>query len=168
MNYLDLVRQRYSVRAYRPDPVEKEKLDRVLEAAILAPTAANWQPFRIMVVQTKGREAELKRIYNKDWFVEAPYVLGICSIPEKGWVRRDGKSYSDVDAAIAMDHLVLAAADQGLGSCWIAAFDTLAAREVLSLDDSLEPIAFTPIGYAKEKVTPQKARKTAEELVVYL
>ena len=73
-----------------------------------------------------------------------------CAIPNKAWVRSDGKNYSDVDVAIAMDHLVLAATDVGLGSCWIAAFDPASAREVLGLPDSVEPIAFTPLGYAAD------------------
>jgi nitroreductase len=164
MEFSALIRTRYSVRAYRPDPVEEEKLERVLEAARLAPTAANRQPFQIIVIHTEGREDDLQRIYRRKWFVQAPLVVCICAIPDEGWVRMDGKGYTDVDAAIAMDHLVLAATDQGLGTCWIAAFDPGAAREVLGLPEGVEPIAFTPLGYAADQPR-SKERKPRSDLV---
>ena len=161
-----MIQKRYSVRAYRPDPVEDDKLQQVLEAARLAPTAANRQPFQFIVIHTAGRETELKRIYNRHWFVQAPLVICACGIPSQGWVRKDGKNYSEVDVAIAMDHLVLAATNLGLGTCWIAAFDPPAAREVLHLPDDVEPIAFTPLGYPADQPGPKK-RKALSELVRY-
>ena len=166
MEFSELIEKRYSVRAYRPDPVEDGKLQQVLEAARLAPTAANQQPFQFIVIHTAGREAELKRIYNRDWFGQAPLVICACGIPAQGWVRRDGKNYSDVDVAIAMDHLVLAATNAGLGTCWVAAFDPDAAREVLGLPEGVEPIAFTPLGYPADRPKPKK-RKALSELVRY-
>ena len=167
MEFSDLVVRRYSVRAYRPIPVEDEKLQQVLEAARLAPTAANRQPFGLVVIQTRGREAELRRIYSAEWFVQAPLVIGICVDPAKGWTRRtDGKSYCDVDAAIVMDHLILAAANLGLGTCWIGAFDPAAARAVLGLPEGIEPIAFTPLGYPADQPGP-KQRKPLADLVHY-
>jgi len=164
MQFSELITKRYSVRAYKPDPVADEPLQQVLEAARLAPTAANRQPFQLIVIHTAGREAELKRIYGKDWFVQAPLVICACGIPARSWVRRDGKDYCDVDVAIAMDHLILAAADLGLGTCWIGAFDPAAAREVLGLPDDVEPIAFTPLGYPADQPGPKK-RKPLSELV---
>jgi nitroreductase len=146
--------------------VEEDKLQGVLEAARLAPTAANRQSFQIIVIHTAGREADLKRIYHRGWFVQAPLVICACGIPAQNWVRRDGKNYNDVDVAIAMDHLILAAADAGLGTCWIAAFDPAAAREVLGLPDGVEPIAFTPLGYPADQPGP-KRRKALSELVRY-
>jgi len=166
VEFSELIEKRYSVRAYRPDPVEDGKLQQVLEAARLAPTAANQQPFQFIVIHTAGREAELKRIYNRDWFGQAPLVICACGIPAQGWVRRDGKNYSDVDVAIAMDHLVLAATNAGLGTCWVAAFDPDAAREVLGLPEGVEPIAFTPLGYPADRPKPKK-RKALSELVRY-
>ena len=166
MDFSELINTRYSVRAYTPDAVEEDKLQRLLEAARLAPTAANRQPFQLIVIHTAGREEELKRIYRKDWFVQAPLVIGICGIPAEAWVRRDGKSYMDVDVAIVMDHLILAAADLGLGTCWVGAFDRAAAREILALPDDVEPIAFTPLGYPADQPRPKK-RKTLSELVRY-
>jgi len=166
MVFCDLIKSRYSVRSYKPDPVAEDKLQQVLEAARLAPTAANQQPFQFLVIHTAGREAELLRIYDRAWFTRAPLVLCACAIPAQGWVRRDGKSYSDVDVAIAMDHLILAATALGLGTCWIAAFDPAAAREVLGLPDEVEPIAFTPLGYPADKPM-RKRRKSLSALVRY-
>jgi nitroreductase len=166
MDFSDLIQKRYSVRGYRPIPVEKDKLLRVLEAACLAPTASNRQPFRIIVIHTEGREAELLRIYNRSWFSQAPLLICLCGIPAQSWIRRDGKNYNDVDVAIAMDHLVLAAADLGLGTCWVAAFDPAAAREVLHLPEDVEPIVFTPLGYPADQPKP-KERKGLAELVKY-
>jgi nitroreductase len=166
MSFLELARKRYSVRAYKPEMVEEEKLQQVLEAARLAPTACNLQPFRLIVIHTKGREAELRRVYGSSWFVQAPIVICVCGIPSESWVRRDGKNYCEVDVTIAMDHLILAAADLGLGTCWIGAFNPDAAREVLGLPDDVEPIAFTPLGYPADQ-PGNKSRNPLDELVRY-
>jgi nitroreductase len=167
MEFSTLIQQRYSVRAYKPDPIEPDKLQQVLEAARLAPTAANKQPFRIIVMQTKGREAELLRIYNKDWFVQAPLVICACAVMSEAWVRKyDLKNYADVDVTIAVDHLILAAHNLGLGTCWIAAFDPAAAREILKLPGGVEPVIFTPLGYPADELRPKK-RRDLSELVRY-
>lgn len=166
MEFRELIRTRYSVRAYRSTPVTEEVLLQVLEAAQLAPTAANRQALQLVVVHTAGREAELKRIYDRDWFAQAPVVLCACGLPAENWVRRDAKNYNDVDVAIVMDHLILAAANLGLGTCWIGAFDPVAAREVLGLPLGVEPIVFTPLGYPADQLKPKK-RKPISELVRY-
>ena len=166
MQFSDLIKTRYSVRAYKQDQVEEEKLQTILEAANLAPTAANRQPFQIILIHTKGRETELQTIYHRDWFTQAPLVVCVCALPNQSWSRRDSKNYCDVDATIAMDHLILAAADLGIGTCWIAAFDPQAAREILDLPDEVEPIAFTPLGYPADELKAKK-RKDLSELVRY-
>jgi nitroreductase len=166
MEFSALIKARYSVRAYKSDPVEEAALQQVLEAARLAPTAANRQPFQLIVIHTAGREAELLRIYDDPWFVQAPLIVCACGLAGQGWVRMDGKPYVDVDVAIMMDHLILAATDLGLGTCWIAAFDPAAAREVLGLPEGVEPIAFTPLGYPADRRRPKK-RKALPELVRY-
>ncbi|MGD8401134.1 MAG: nitroreductase family protein [Bacillota bacterium] len=167
MEFFKVVAERYSVRSYRPDPVEPEKLQQVLEAARLAPTACNLQAFKLLVIKTEGRRAELKRVYRQEWFASAPYVLGVCAIPGKGWVRgQDRKSYAAVDAAIVMDHLILAATALGLGTCWIGAFDPRAAREVLAFEDAWEPVAFTPLGYPGDTKVDH-GRKPLADLVIY-
>ena len=166
MEFSELIKRRYSVRAYKSTPVEDDKLQQVLEAARLAPTAANNQPFQLIVIHTAERKAELQRIYHRKWFLQAPIVIGICAVPGQAWMRRDAKSYADVDATIAMDHLILAATDLGLGTCWIGAFDPKAAREVLGLPDNVEPIAFTPLGYPADQ-PGTKERKPLSALVRY-
>lgn len=167
MEFSRVIQSRYSVRAYRPDPVDDAKLQAVLEAARLAPTACNKQPFRVVVVHTEGRQQELKRIYGADWFSQAPIVICMCAITSDAWVRRsDSKVHDQIDAAIAMDHLILAAANEGLGTCWICAFDPSAAREILGLPDGVEPVAFTPLGYAADSPR-EKTRKCLGELVKY-
>ena len=167
MEYSQLIAKRYSVRAYKPDPVEDDKLHKILEAARLAPTAANRQPFQIVIVHTDGRKEELGRIYHREWFVQAPLILCGVGVPREGWVRSDDqRRYLDVDVAIVMDHLILEAANQGLGTCWIAAFNAKAARQALGLPEDVEPLIFTPLGYPADQ-PKAKERKPIETLVRY-
>jgi nitroreductase len=164
VTFLELVRTRRSVRGYRPEPVPDDLLAQVLEAGRLAPTAANRQPIRIIVIHAAGREDELGRIYRRDWFLQAPLILCVCTVPADAWRRSsfDGKSYADVDAAIVMDHMVLAAASLGLGTCWVAHFDPAVAREVLGLPDEVEPVLFTPLGFPADQPRARERRPLAE------
>lgn len=166
MEFFDVVQKRFSVRAYRDEPVEQEKMNIILEAAQSAPTACNLQSFRIIVAKTDGRRELFKKIYHQNWFADAPYVIGVCAITDKCWVRRDKKSYADVDAAIVMDHIILAATALGLGTCWIGAFDPVAFKEAFGIGDDMEPIVLTPLGYPKEDYIKRK-RKPLDELVIY-
>jgi len=166
MEFRDLIQRRYSVRAYKSVLVEEEKLQQVLEAARLAPTAANRQAFQLIVIRTAGREKELRRIYAPEWFAQAPIVIAAVGLPKENWVRRDARNYVDVDVAIVVDHLILAAADLGLGTCWIGAFDPAAAREVLGLPQDAELIIFTPLGYPADEPRP-KLRRPLSDLVRY-
>ncbi len=167
MEYSQLIACRYSVRAYRSDPVEDEKLQQILEAARLAPTAANRQPIQLIVMHTLGREAEIGRIYHRPWFFQAPLVIAVCAISSQAWVREGDRFNARlIDAAIVADHLILAAANLGLGTCWIAAFDVDAARSVLQLPAEAEPVIFTPLGYPADQPGP-KVRKPLAELVRY-
>jgi nitroreductase len=167
MDFFDVIRQRYSVRAYLPDAVEDEKLQKVLEAARLAPTACNRQPFRLVVMPTQTHRDALKKLYHRDFLTQAPLVIGIYADTGAAWVRGDGKCYADVDAAIVMDHIVLAATALGLGTCWIGAFDAQAARDAVNFGDEYEPVAFTPLGYPA-KPAPDRVRKDMDDIVVYL
>jgi nitroreductase len=166
VDFHQLIQTRGSVRAYRPDPVADSVLEAVLQAARLAPTADNRQPFRLVVLPTEGQRPQLQRIYPRAWFVEAPLVIGIVGVPSEAWVRRDGQNYCWVDATIAFDHLILAAAEHGLGTCWVANFDSQAAREVLGLPSEVEPICFTPLGYPAAAPGP-KHRRPLADLVRY-
>lgn len=167
MEFSELIEKRSSIRGYKQTPVEDEKLQEVLRAARLAPTAANKQPFQIIVIHTANREEELDRIYSVKRFAQAPLLICVCAVPSQGWTRKqDGKNYTDVDVAIVMDHMVLAATNAGLGTCWIAAFDPAAAREVLGLPPDVEPVVFTPLGYPADQPRP-KVRKELSDLVRY-
>lgn len=166
MDVFKAIKSRYSVRGYKPDPVSAEDLAKVLEAARQAPTAANRQPFRVIVIHTAGREEDLARIYGRRWFLTAPLVLAVVAVPGEAWRRMDDKPYDEVDATIAMDHMILAATSLGLGTCWVAAFDPVAAREVLDLPDDVEPVAFTPLGYP-DKGPSATTRLPLETLVKY-
>lgn len=167
MDYFNLIEKRHSVRSFKNNDVEEEKIQKILEAARLAPTAVNKQAFKIFVIHTKGKEDMLKNIYSKDWFVKAPIILGVCSMQNESWVRRDGVNYGFVDAAIVMDHIILAATSLGLGTCWIGAFDASYAKKYLNLGEGIEPVAFTPIGY-EDKSNFKKIRKDIEKIVTYL
>lgn len=163
MEFQELIRARYSCRAYRPDPVPEADLQAVLEAARLAPTASNRQPFGIVVVTTAGKEEALRRVYHREWFGQAPLVLAVCADTRACWRRRyDDWPSAEVDAAIVMDHLVLAAADRGLGTCWVCAFDPAATRELLDLPDPVVPVALTPLGRPADEPHPKERRPLAE------
>lgn len=164
MNFQKLLKHRYSVRDYKPDEVDPELLNQVLVAAQFAPTAANRQPFKLIVIQTVGKKAEIQKIYDREWFSTAPIVICACGIPDQAWVRADGKSYLDVDIAIVMDHISLAAADLGLGTCWVASFDVEAARRVLKIPEQVEPIILMSLGYPAD-TRGEKERKPLEQLV---
>lgn len=166
MHFNELVKQRYSVRGYRPDPVPGAVLAQLLETIRLAPSAHNYQPYRLIVIRTAGREVELSKIYDRDWFVQAPLVLCAVGVPEEAWVRQDGRSFMDVDVAILVDHLTFAAADLGLGTCWIGSFNAQAARQVLGLPDEVEPLLFTPLGYPADE-PHTKERRPLTDLVRY-
>jgi nitroreductase len=166
MNFQSLVQQRYSVREYKSDPVDQETLYKVFTAAQFAPTAANRQPFRLIVIHTEGKEDQLKKIYDRNWFVKAPMLICACGIQEQGWIRADGKPYLDVDIAIVMDHVSLAAADLGLGTCWIASFDVDATREMLHIPTEAEPIIIMTLGYPDDELG-EKERKPINDLVSY-
>jgi len=164
MEFYDVLKKRRSIRKYKAQPVEKDKLNRILEAARIAPSAKNSQPWHFIVIEDAGVKSALKEAYRQDWFTSAPVIICVCGEPAKSWNRRDGKSYLDVDVAITFEHLILAAAAEGLGTCWIGAFDPAAVKRALNLPDGIEPIAMTPLGYPDEEPRPF-ARKSMAEIV---
>jgi nitroreductase len=152
---------------FPPVPIEEKKLEQVLEAGRLAPSACNLQPWVFIVVRKSEARRKLQSAYSRDWLATAPAIIAVCCEPEAAWVRSsDGKRHGDIDAAIAVDHMTLCAADLGLGTCWICAFDPARAREALELPPHLEPVALLPIGYPAAGGMP-KERKPLAELVRY-
>ena len=168
LDFSQLIHARHSCRDYADRPVEADKLQLVLEAARLAPTAANRQPFRIVVVRDEELRQQMSDVYMRHWFYSAPVILCLCGVMSEAWVRKDHRHYTDVDVAIAMDHIILQATELGLGTCWIADFDPEAARRLLHLPRGLDPLLLTPLGYptaAEEQREKVKKRRTIEELV---
>ena len=164
MEFYEVISKRRSIRAYKKDPVEDSKLSRILNAARLAPTAANRQPYSLIVVKDEETKLKLKDAYSQEWFFTAPVIVCACALPDDAWKRNDGKGYVDVDVAIAMDHLILAASAEGLGTCWIAAFKPEVVREALNIPDNMEPLVLTPLGYP-ETIPEPTFRKPLEEMV---
>jgi len=166
-SFLDLAAARYSVRNYSQQPVEKEKILRVLEAARLAPSAVNYQPWRFFVVTDQDLKEEIWEAYRGEWMRTAPVIIVACGDHGQSWKRRDGKDHCDVDVAIAVDHLILAAAELELGTCWVCAFDADKVRSALNLPQNLEPVVLIPLGYPGEGPVPVKKRKNLEEIVTW-
>ena len=164
MNFLELVKQRYSCRAYKPLGVEKEKLDYILECVRLAPSAVNKQPWRFRIVSKEEDKARLQQCYNRDWFKTAPMYVVASVLHDEEWVRSDGKHHGDIDIAIAVEHLCLAATEQGLATCWVCNFDAVLCKELFNLSDNEEPAVLIPLGYAADEVKP-KNRKPIETIV---
>ena len=168
MTFRDLAEARFSLRNYDSRPVEQEKIDRLLECVRLAPSAVNFQPCVFYVVTDQVLLAQLQDCYNRDWFKTAPMCIVACGNHQQAWHRKlDGKDHTDIDVAIAVDHLALAAVDMELGSCWICNFDAQKCAQVLDLLEGVEPIALVPIGYAATDERPLKKRKSHDELFVY-
>lgn len=167
MKMLDLVKSRHSVRKYLPNPVEQSKLDYIMECVRMAPSAVNFQPWRFAVV-TEGTALEaLKRVYPRDWIASVPCIVVACVNHNESWHRpSDGKDHGDIDVAIAVEHLCLAATEVGLGTCWVCNFDVRLCAEALSLPAGIEPAVLIPLGYAADSVIPEKKRKPMEGILL--
>lgn len=159
MDFLNIAKSRYSVRSYAEKKVETEKLNKILEAAHAAPTAANLQPVHLIVVQeAKGlsKIGKAANIYN------APLAIIVCSDHSKAWKRPfDGKQTVDIDASILTDHMMLEATEQGLGSVWICYFKPDILKKEFELPDNLEPVNILAIGYSNEvPASPKRHSET--------
>ena len=170
MDFLELAKLRYSSRKYQVREVETEKLNYVLEAGRIAPSANNMQPWVFIVVKGKNKEA-LRNCYHREWFNTAPVYIVICGNHRQAWKRSsDGKDHTDIDVAIATDHITLAATQQGLATCWVCNFDKAKTSKLLKLPDYLEPIAILPLGYPADAVDINRhdyKRKRINEVVYY-
>lgn len=162
--FLELVKQRYSCRSYQAKSVEQGKLNYIIECVRFAPSAVNKQPWQFHVVNDKADMAKLQECYNREWFATAPMYI-ICSIlHNEEWVRSDGKHHGDIDIAIAVEHLCLAATEQGLATCWVCNFDAEKCKQLFSLTDNEEPAVLIPIGYAADE-SKEKKRKKIDEIL---
>jgi nitroreductase len=166
MEFLQLAQKRCSVRKFSKKPIEQDQLIKILEAARWAPSACNNQPWIFVVLKDDNSKAKLKSVYNRDWFLTAPVIVAACCDRTKSWKRTDGKEFGDIDVALAMDHLTLAAAEASIGTCWIGAFEFNEAKRVLALPAHIDPVAFTPLGYPQDPVT-EKRRKDLQDIIYW-
>ena len=156
---LDIAKKRYSVRDYNGKPVEKEKLETILEAAHVAPTAANAQPVRLLVVQSAEGLKKLSKAAN---VYGAPCAVIACADRSRAWVRPyDQKSSADIDASILTDHMMLAATELGLGTTWVCYFKPEVLAREFGLPETLEPVNIIAVGYTgRAPADPERHDKT--------
>ena len=168
-DFLELCRERFSVRKYTDEPVSQSDLDYVLEAVRMAPSACNKQPWKFVVVETEEARKRLHTCYSRDWFMTAPLYIICLKSADKGWVRADdGKAHADIDLAIATEHLCLAAADRGLGTCWVCNYDVKRMDEEFRFP-GFEPVAIIPIGHvAPDCMRPEKNRLPLKEITEHI
>jgi len=172
MEYYDLIQARESIRDYDPNkPVSKETLLKILDAGRIAPSAKNLQPWKFLIIQSPEMLAKISTCYGRDWFKMAPLVLVVVGRKDQAWVRSyDGYNSIETDITIVMIHLILAAENEGVGTCWIEAYDPAILREVLHLSDNEVVFGITPLGYTHDGFIKRgnKLRKSLEEVVEYL
>lgn len=168
MDFMELAQARYSVRRFDERPVEREKLDQVLEAGRLAPTAVDYQPQRILVFDGEDNRQKVKE--STKFGFNAPVYLLVCYDRNESWKRADGCDYGPVDCAIVVTHMMLAAASLDLGTTFVGDFDSAAIAEQFCLPPYLEPVALLPLGYKAENNAPapmHTRRKDLSETVHY-
>ena len=170
MDFLELVKQRYSARDYLPKAVEQAKIDYILECARLAPSAVNRQPWRFIVVQSADGPAGSAAVLCPRLVCSGPlipcYIRQIFRGLGAAWVRGyDQKNHADIDAAIAIEHICLAATEQKLGSCWVCNFDVDLLRRYFDMTSDEHPVAIIPIGYVNKEPLKPTSRKSLDELV---
>ena len=169
MDFLEIAKKRYSVRNYSDRKVETEKLDKILQAAHVAPTAENLQPIHLIAVQGKDG---LEKIGKGANIYGAPLAVIVCADHDKAWVRPfDNKQTGDIDASILTDHMMIEATELGLGSVWVCYFKPDIIRKEFNLPDNLEPVNILAIGYSSEEAAdPERHSQTrisVKELVSY-
>jgi len=166
MEVLQAIQQRYSVRRYRPQPVESEKLERVLEAARLAPSAGNRQEWRFVVVTDEQTRQRLAEAASGQAFVgQAPVVIAACAETDEQVMPCGQPSYP-IDLAIALEHIALQAVAEGLGTCWVGAFDEAAVKKVLDIPQAIRVVELMPLGYPADQPKP-KQRLPLDEIVFH-
>ena len=172
MDFQKLIINRESIRDYDPDiKVDKEKISRILEAGRLAPSAANKQPWKFYLISSVENLAKIRECYGRSWFKAAPHVLVVAGKKALAWTRQaDGYNSLETDLTIAMDHMILAAESEGIGTCWIAAFDPKALKNTGLFENDETVFAITPLGYQNKGFTKSnsKNRKPFNEVVAFI
>lgn len=170
MTFKELTDARFSVRSYTDEPVSDDQLNYILECARLAPSAVNFQPWHFYVVTKDEDKAKLHKCYKRDWIQTAPMYIICCVRHDEEWVRKyDQKDHGNIDIAIAVEHICLAAAEQNLGTCWVCNFDANLCHELFSLPENEEAAVIIPLGHpASDVERKQKTRKSIEDIVTML
>ena len=160
MNFLELAKERFSVRSFKKDAIEAEKLNMILEAGRVAPTACNKQPQKIYVIQSEEMRAKLATVCK--FTFDAPVVLAICYDKDKAWKNdlTPGYCSGETDAAIVCTHMMFEAWEQGIGSCWVGYFNADDVSRVLELPENICVTAMLPIGYAADDAQPAELHNT--------
>ena len=165
MSILDIIQQRYSCRSYLEKEIEKEKLDKIFEAARLAPSAKNSQDWRFVVVTDKQTKSSVAMCTNRPQiFEKASAIIVACS--NMDYVMKCGQAIGPIDVSIALEHISLQAAELGLGTCWIGSFETEKVREILSIPKNVAIIELMALGYPAEP-GKQNTRLPVEEILCY-
>jgi len=166
MTFLELVKSRISIRQYMSKKIEDEKIAYILECARLAPSAVNYQPWQFLVIKSDNVKLLIQECYHAKWFAEAPVYIVACADTALSWKRSfDGKDHADIDITIAVEHICLAATEQGLGTCWVCNFDSQKCSELLRLPENIHPVAIIPIGYTTQNISRNPIRKSNEEII---
>jgi nitroreductase len=172
MEFSEVIRSRESIRNYdQGRPVETDKLTRILEAGRIAPSAANRQPWQFWLISSPAMLSVIRACYHRDWYKNAPHVLVVVGKKNEAWVRNaDGHNAIETDLAIAMTHLILAAENEGVGTCWIANFDPEVLRKALDLKEDQVVFGITPLGYPQAgfRKKGEKVRKKFNDVIKYL
>ncbi|MDD3629025.1 MAG: nitroreductase family protein [Actinomycetota bacterium] len=165
---MDIIEKRKSIRSYKPQEVSEEDLNYVLEAFRKAPSAKNLQPWKLIVVRDRKKIDDLAVACNNQTFLkQAPVLIVACALENKAYGKLGGYMNSfPVDIGIAMEHLILAATEKGLGTCWIGAFNEKLVKDVLDIPDNVRVVALTPLGYPAEEGR-LRGRKSLSEIVCY-
>lgn len=163
------MKRRCSIRQYSATPVEDEKLNYLLKAAQVAPSAVNYQPWFFLVIREQEGLRKAKSCYPRDWFATAPLIIAVCGDSSRSWKRpADGKDHLDIDMGIVTEHICLAATEMGLGSCIVCNFDSERFGQLFNLPPDIAPKALIPIGYPADPTlleTTAKQRKPLHETV---
>ena len=160
---MELVKNRYSCRSYQPKDVEQDKLDYIMECVRFAPSAVNKQPWKFRIVSSAEDRKKLCQCYDREWFATAPVIVIASILHDEEWVRFDGKHHGDIDIAIAVEHLCLAATEKSLGTCWVCNFDAELCRKEFALEANEEAAVLIPIGYPADE-PKEKKRKPIEKI----
>ena len=167
MEFYTVLQRRYSCRAFSPTPVEQEKVDRILEAGRIAPTAVNKQPVHLWAISDPGTLDVIKGVTRSNY--GAPLIIVVGCRPADAWVRRyDGKNGAEVDASIVATYLMLAAENEGLSTLWVGSFDPALLRGILPGAEGYELVAMINVGYPAPESQPSPmhgARKAMEDFL---